>query len=175
MGASRRTQKIRLGPHVGKRQRPQFSMNPKREGAGATQSGRVASWERRKVKLWEEPDQKLVTDDVRGGSYSFWAEWHIRRRAHPSGYYKRRSHPSALAGSADCNTSRESGLANNLFQLANSTAGRLGMMPRSNPSSSSRCTASRPRSVYSSVRSFTHIATKRSANATSMSRANCIA
>jgi len=63
-------------------------MNPKREGAGATQSGRVASWERRKVKLWEEPDQKLVTDDVRGGSYSFWAEWHIRRRAHPSGYYK---------------------------------------------------------------------------------------
>jgi len=82
-------------------------MNPKREGAGATQSGRVASWERRKVKLWEEPDQKLVTDDVRGGSYSFWAEWHRRRRAHPSGYYKRRSHPSALAGSADCNTSRE--------------------------------------------------------------------
>jgi hypothetical protein len=31
---------------------------------------------RRKVKLWEEPDQKLVTDDVRGGGCSFWAEWH---------------------------------------------------------------------------------------------------
>jgi hypothetical protein len=27
--------------------------------------------ERRRVKLWEEPDQKLVTDDVRGGSYSY--------------------------------------------------------------------------------------------------------
>jgi hypothetical protein len=50
-------------------------MNLKRESAGATQSGRVATWERRKVKLWEEPDRKLVTDDVRGGRHSFWAEW----------------------------------------------------------------------------------------------------
>ena len=73
-----------LGPHVGNRQRPKFSMDLKRESAGATQSGRVAAWERRKVKLWEEPDQKLVTDDVRGGCCSFWAEWHLRRRAHPS-------------------------------------------------------------------------------------------
>ena len=59
-------------------------MDLKREGAGATQSGRVATWERRKVKLWEEPDQKLVTDDVRGGRHSFWAEWQLHRRAHPS-------------------------------------------------------------------------------------------
>jgi hypothetical protein len=50
-------------------------MNLKRESAIATPSGRVATWERRKVKLWEEPDHKLVTDDVRGGRHSFWAEW----------------------------------------------------------------------------------------------------
>ena len=42
-----------------------------RESAGATQSGRVATRKRRRIKLWEEPDQKLVTDDVRGGSCSF--------------------------------------------------------------------------------------------------------
>jgi len=41
----------------------------------ATLSGRVAAWERRKIKLWEEPDHKLGTDDVRGGCCSFWAEW----------------------------------------------------------------------------------------------------
>ena len=65
-----------LGPHVGNRQRPKFPMDLKRESARATQSGRVAAWGRRKVKLWEEPDQKLVTDDVRGGCCSFWAERH---------------------------------------------------------------------------------------------------
>ena len=91
-------------------------MNPKREGAGATQSGRVASWERRKVKLWEEPDQKLVTDDVRGGSYSFWAEWLYAAARTP-----------AVITSVDRTlphwqdrrivTSRESALANNLFSL----------------------------------------------------------
>jgi hypothetical protein len=27
-----------------------------------------------KIKLWEEPDRKLVTDDVCGGGCSFWAE-----------------------------------------------------------------------------------------------------
>jgi hypothetical protein len=59
-------------------------VNLKREGAIATPSGRVATWERRKVKLWEEPDHKLVTDDVRGGRHSFWAEWQLCRRAHPS-------------------------------------------------------------------------------------------
>jgi hypothetical protein len=63
-------------------------MNLKRESACATQSGCVATWERRKVKLWEEPDQKLVTDDVRGGRHSFWAEWQLRRRAHPSRFQK---------------------------------------------------------------------------------------
>lgn len=77
-----------LGPHVGNRQRPKFPMDLKRESARATQSGRVAAWERRKVKLWEEPDQKLVTDDVRGGCRSFWAERHLRRRAHPSLIFK---------------------------------------------------------------------------------------
>jgi len=59
-------------------------MNLKRESAGATQSGRVATWERRKVKLWEEPDRKLVTDDVRGGSHSFWAEWHYAAARTPA-------------------------------------------------------------------------------------------
>lgn len=59
-------------------------MDLKRESAGVTQSGCVAAWDRRKVKLWEEPDQKLVTDDVRGGRHSFWAEWQLHRRAHPS-------------------------------------------------------------------------------------------
>jgi hypothetical protein len=42
----------------------------------ATQSDRVALWGGRKVKLWEEPDRMLVTDDVRGGCHSFWAGWH---------------------------------------------------------------------------------------------------
>ncbi len=55
-----------------------------RESARATQSGRVATRKRRRIKLWEEPDQKLVTDDVRGGSYSFLGGVAIRRRAHPS-------------------------------------------------------------------------------------------
>jgi hypothetical protein len=59
-------------------------MNVQRESAGATQSDRVAKWGRREVKLWEEPDRKLVTDDVRGGRHSFWAEWQLCRRAHPS-------------------------------------------------------------------------------------------
>jgi len=39
---------------------------------------------KREIKLWEEPDQQLVTDDVRGGCRSFWAERHQSRRAHPS-------------------------------------------------------------------------------------------
>jgi hypothetical protein len=59
-------------------------MDLKRGSARATQSGRVAAWERRKIKLWEEPDQKLVTDDVRGGGRSFWAEWHYAAARTPA-------------------------------------------------------------------------------------------
>ena len=50
-------------------------MNLSAQAQDATPSGRVATWGRRKVKLWEEPDQKLVTDDARDGCHSFWAEW----------------------------------------------------------------------------------------------------
>jgi hypothetical protein len=59
-------------------------MDLKRESARATQSGRVAAWERRKVKLWEEPDQKLVTYDVLGGCCSIWAEWHYAAARTPA-------------------------------------------------------------------------------------------
>jgi hypothetical protein len=43
---------------------------------GQRRAAALLHGKRRKIKLWEEPDQKLVTDDVRGGGYSFWAEWH---------------------------------------------------------------------------------------------------
>jgi hypothetical protein len=61
------------GPHVGNRQRRYFLFSKARERKGNAERPRCYTG-KTLVKLWEEPDQKLVTDDVRGGGCSFWAE-----------------------------------------------------------------------------------------------------
>lgn len=62
------------GPHVGNSSVKYFLVDLKaRKRLGNAERPRCYT-RTTKVKLWEEPDRKLVTDDVCGGGCSFWAE-----------------------------------------------------------------------------------------------------
>lgn len=76
--------------------------------------------ERRRVKLWEEPDQKLVTDDVRGGSCSFLGGVAKSRRAHPS--LAQSDHVLPIQVSCRCNNAKSA----SVFRLGEFHGGALG-------------------------------------------------